>query len=838
MRLRARVVLQVPRALLPLARGLPGPERLVAEEAGLQEAGRFCQIADLPSVIGLSDGAIPAAVPYLRPDPARRAAWRDRLDRLPGLRVGIAWQGNRKLTWDFARSIPAARLAPLAGQQGVSFVALQLDETAPDWMEDISGGLADFGETAAAMEWLDLVIGVDSAIVHLAGALGRPVWLLNRFNSDYRWRVDRADSDWYPSLRSFRQPRLGDWDAVVEEVRAALAACVQPGDFAERLAEAAQAHQSGDLAAAERGYLRILAQAPAEPDALHLLALSLLQRGETAAALARAEQAIRHAPHRADYLDTRANALRSLGRIEQAVADWRVCLGADAEQPQAWFNLGAALADANRFEEAAICQREALGRDPALLPAQTALANTLVKLGRPAEAEAPLRAARRLTPEDTGVLNNLGLVLRDLGRMDEALVTFAELVRLAPRWGEAWAVLAQCALAVGRSQEVALAQSAIGPAAQDARVLHAIGLAWVHAGRFAEAEAAFAAAMRADPEFGEAQRMRALVLGRLGRPEEAEAAMAAAERRMRTAVEQSPKRADLKFALAAILFDLGRPAEAVALLDRTLALDPASAEARHLRAECLIAAGRDADGWAERDARLSTPGRRRTHPAPQWDGAAAPDKVLLLTNERDGFGDFLMFCRFVPRAAEQARVVLQVAPDLLWLARSLAGPERVVSTDEGLLPADLHCPVPSLPTVLRVTAESIPAEFPYLRPDAERVAAWRGRLAELPGLRVGIAWQGSRSLNSDFLRSIPAEELARLANTPRISFVSLQRGESAPAWMFDPSAELVDFAETAALTAALDLVVCVDTAVQANCLNSPHTGSGRTWCARPWCGSA
>src|SRR6185312_10476718 len=164
----------------------------------------------------------------------RTAVWRERLDaRLPhGVRrIGLAWTGRPTHPNDRRRSMPLARLAPLAAAGHASFVSLQKPLPKSDepsisqfpGLTDLSGELTDFGETAAVIANLDLVITVDTAMGHLTGALGRPVWILLPKASDWRWLLDRSDSPWYPTARLFRQQTPGLWDPVVAEVAAALA---------------------------------------------------------------------------------------------------------------------------------------------------------------------------------------------------------------------------------------------------------------------------------------------------------------------------------------------------------------------------------------------------------------------------------------------------------------------------------------------------------------------------------------------------------------------------------------------------------------------------------------
>jgi hypothetical protein len=152
------------------------------------------------------------------------------------LRVGLVWGGNPRLAQarisvlDRRRSIPFDALAPLLDVPGVEFHALQLGAAAAQLRDaplasrlvDMTADIADFADTAALLGELDLLISVDTSVVHLAGALGRPVWMLNRFDSCWRWGSEHDDAPWYPSMRIFRQPRFGDWKPVVARVTDAL----------------------------------------------------------------------------------------------------------------------------------------------------------------------------------------------------------------------------------------------------------------------------------------------------------------------------------------------------------------------------------------------------------------------------------------------------------------------------------------------------------------------------------------------------------------------------------------------------------------------------------------
>ena len=229
-----RVIISVPAPLKRLIQSLDGVEEIVISGDVLAHFDLHCPMMSLPSAFHTTVETIPARIPYLSPDSADVARWRDRVAALAddSLKVGLFWAGALRATspdliaTDRKRSVAPEILAPLMHVPGVRFFSLQKGgPRCPDafhlidWMADCH----DFADTAALIMNMDLVIGVDTAVAHLAGALGKPVWLLNRFNSCWRWLVERDDSPWYPgTLRLFWQKKMGDWNDVVMRVRDAL----------------------------------------------------------------------------------------------------------------------------------------------------------------------------------------------------------------------------------------------------------------------------------------------------------------------------------------------------------------------------------------------------------------------------------------------------------------------------------------------------------------------------------------------------------------------------------------------------------------------------------------
>ncbi len=185
----------------------------------------------LPRLFGTTTATVPLPAGYLAPDHAQTLAWDGALPRC--LRVGLVWAGNPRHSNDRRRSMPAAALRHLLAERRAAFVSLQTGPSAADVAElpgvlDVSGKLVDWAATAAVIGALDLVITVDTAVAHLAGALGIPVWLMLPAAPDWRWMLDREDTPWYASMRLFRQTTPGDWGEVVARVKRALADSTRP----------------------------------------------------------------------------------------------------------------------------------------------------------------------------------------------------------------------------------------------------------------------------------------------------------------------------------------------------------------------------------------------------------------------------------------------------------------------------------------------------------------------------------------------------------------------------------------------------------------------------------
>ena len=222
-RLGGRVWVLCTPALVDLLAGCAGIERVIPNDRPIPPADVHVPLMSLPAVLGTTLATVPADIPYIRTNDESRRHWQQQLAGHSAFKIGIAWQGNPRHPEDRQRSIALQEFAPLARVEGVELLSLQKgigveqlhQVTFP--VTDRCGGLG-LAETAAVVQNLDLVISIDSAIAHLAGALAAPVWVALAALPDFRWLLQREDSPWYPTMRLFRQSRAGDWQAIFERM--------------------------------------------------------------------------------------------------------------------------------------------------------------------------------------------------------------------------------------------------------------------------------------------------------------------------------------------------------------------------------------------------------------------------------------------------------------------------------------------------------------------------------------------------------------------------------------------------------------------------------------------
>jgi tetratricopeptide (TPR) repeat protein len=571
-------------------------------------------------------------------------------------------------------------------------------------------------------------------------------------------------------------------------------------------------HQAGRLAQAEAAYRQLLDGAPDHAEALHLLGVLLHQSRRSAEAEPLLQRAAALAPSSAEIHNTLGTLLRDTARPAEAAAAFRAALRIQPNTPEIRYNLGLALLDANDLPAAEAALRAAARLKPDFAAPRLDLATLLVRLNRPAEAEASARAALRHAPANPRAHNALGLALAAQRTPAEALAAFDAAIAHAPGFYlEAHANCAAALIALDRPAEAETTYRAILAAAPtDTPTLRALIDLLRRAGRAAETEPLLRTLLATHPNDPDLHAYLGAALAARERRDEAIDAFTAA-------LALRPDDAGTLHAKSIMQFDLGRFEESRATLEHAAAAAPDDPAIRTSLAHARLLRADYAAGWPLFEARLRLPDATQLD-MPAWDGTPTTRPVLV--HAEQGIGDTLQFCRFLPHAAARAPIVFLGPTSCARLFQSFTQ-VCTVCTDRAVPPTDLHCALMSLPFLLNIPEAEFAAPLPYLHPDPADVAAWRQRLATLPGLRVGLVWSGNPKFGADRRRSLPLEAFSPLFALPGVSFAALQKSATAGAEiaalavpnLIDLAPHLTDFADTAAALAALDLLITVDTAI-------------------------
>lgn len=482
-----RIIVAALGELTSLLASVEGVAQVVDSTAPLPEFDLHIPVLSLPRVMGTTIETIPASIPYLKPDKDLVATWSRKLsDESYALRIGIVWSGNEQP--DSSRSCPFELFAGLFSVPHARFYSLQVGAASPrpcDGLVDYTGGIRTFSDSAALISTLDLVISIDTAVAHLAGALGMPVWTLLPFVPDWRWLLQRPDSPWYPGMVLFRQPAPGDWTSVFEQVRLKLT----------ELCTGSSRHNQIGIALVRQGQLCRAAEAfslaaelePGNAEFRANLGAALDGLGRFEDALVCYQAAIELKPDFTQAHFNKGNTCRSLGRLRDASDSYEKVITLAPAYVPAFLCLGETLKEEGRFESARtifervlainpscsdawqgiaeICQSldefdralEAYGRALELEPGRVAAINMLgtvhQALGRLDEAESCYRRALEIDPDRRSVWNNLGTVLQAQERTEEAMEVLRHLVSQDPNNAEAHWNLSLALLSMGRYPE-------------------------------------------------------------------------------------------------------------------------------------------------------------------------------------------------------------------------------------------------------------------------------------------------------------------------------------------------------------------------------------------------
>jgi len=554
------------------------------------------------------------------------------------------------------------------------------------------------------------------------------------------------------------------------------------------LASAVARHKAGD-AAASTLYRSILSADPSHGDVLHLLGVTALQAGATEVARHWLRRALVIDRAQAYYRNSLGEALRALGRPDEAREQYRLALTLNPAYPESLANL-------HRLPQLGDNASALLERFCRLRPATAgellAVADSRLLSGRLAQARAAYRAAVALEPATVQAYVNLGATASREKNYAQAALDYRRALRLSPDHPGAWNNLASAVWELNDGQG----------AIRFCR--RSVALKPDHPDPYANLGYVQRSQAQTGDDFAEAATL------------------------CRRALQLNPSHVSALNNLGIVNLDLGHLDEAERLFHRTLAAEPKHPDARFNLSLALLKAGRLREGWDFYEARWETGqlpavnGQLRA-----WQGEPLNGATILLHAEQ-GHGDTLHFVRYAPLvAARGGRVVLAVQPALKRLVAGMPGVDAVYALTDPFPKPEFHCPLMSLPRLLGTDLGTIPSAIPYLYPPAEAIGKWLGQPLPGDGLRVGLVWSGDprpsllRANLTDRRRSMTLRDLAPLAEVPNLRFVNLQMGGPAaqlakpPVGMdiHDPMGAVTDFADTAALVMRLDLVITVDTSV-------------------------
>ncbi|WP_448572759.1 tetratricopeptide repeat protein [Trichothermofontia sp.] len=787
-----RVIVCCPENLQRLFATVPGIECLLHMAVSQQDFEICAPLLSLPRLLGTTLETIPATVPYLQvPSDAKIQLTASVGKRL---KVGLVWAGSPDHPNDAQRSCGLEVLRPLLALSDIAFYSLQvgspalalaaLPEAEQAQIADLSPQLTDFGETAAAIAQLDLVITVDTSVAHLAGALAKPTWVLLSYIPDWRWLLDREDSPWYPTLRLFRQPQPGNWEPVITQVLVALQACLET-----------------KLDNSRKGFAATIAKKPAKKQMTSekrshakTATRTTAQIGTQATAKKSAEKSAKKLAQRSRSRSVSPGKSCSVSpgksrRISSSQSDTQ----SDASQPQ---NPIAPNTEINAEKTFAQPPQGGIASDITCVTAeQRQTLEQLLHQGTQAleqqdwsTAIAAYQQAIALNPNLPRTLGNLGVALHKVGDLNAAITYYQAALRQKPDFPEAH---------------------------------HNLGKALQEKGDLEAASNHYRQAIALDPTYPEPYYGLASILAKedtwdkLFTPQDQFDAIKSCYEQL---LQVCPQEAAAYNNLGSAYFRRGRIAEAVTYFEQAIAHDPHLSPAHRNLGLALLTQGDLVRGFVEYRWRWQVGEKGLPDfKQPQWDGSDLTGKTILLYPEQ-GHGDIVQFVRYASLVAQRGgRVIVSCYTALERLIATVDGVDQVVTHHE--VAFDTFFPLMDLPIIFQTDLTTVPAQVPYVK--APEIPPLVLQFPAHIRLKVGIVWAGNPKNPTDQKRSCPLRAFLPLLELENIAFYSLQVGGPAtqladlPAGVVVPdlSPHLKDFADTAAVIEQLDLVITVDTAV-------------------------
>jgi tetratricopeptide (TPR) repeat protein len=779
--LGAKVFLDVKSPLRRLFQANPSLGIVMDNQTSVQ-MHYWSRILSLPKLFGCELDHIENQIPYI--NPPSEAIVPPVLAKASKFKIGLVWKGSPDNSRNAIRSMELSLLQSLLLSSNCSFFSLhnqscqeEIEAMAlSDVIVDLADFIEDFADLAVIIEHLDLIITVDTAVAHLAGAMGKPVWVLLPFVPDWRWLLERQDTPWYPTMRLFRQPQRGDWESVIAQVQAKLVEVLQgesPLFPVERksifsmsqnsmskttnhqtveaqLKLASELIDKNQLTQAQLVYEEILARDPQHLKSNFSLGWIHQQQGKFSQAIEYYHYIITIYPENIETLNNLGNIYQAQGNSEQAIAIYQKIVELQPHHPYGYYNLGVVYEGQNKFAEALELYQRAIAIDPRFIYAHYNLGNLYQKQSQLAKAIESYQKVVQIQPNYKNVYLTLGFLSQQLNQFAEAINYYHELIKLEPNIYSAYYNLG----IIYQQQEDF--SSAINYYQKAIAIKHDYSPAYNNLGRVYEIQGNFN--------------------------------------------------------------------QALECYQKAIQFQPNHAGAHLNKGLILLLLGKWKEGFIEYEWRFDSHSQQCNPYKPKttsWDGSSIEDKSIVLWNEQ-GLGDALQFVRYAQQVKQRgAKVTLSVQSSLVTLFTDcLADQFEVVERKIGNhSDYDFHASLMSLPGIFHTKIDNIPNDNPYifapkpLRPDCI--------LPPSDSYRIGIVW-GGQIQNPDYQKkSCPVQLFLDLLEIDGVSLYSLQVGEDADKIkpylksdrIHDLSSLIKDFVDTACVIEQLDLVITIDTSV-------------------------
>ena len=713
-----KVILEVPDSLVRLMGSLSSVEKIIASGDPLPDFDVQCRLLSLPLAFETKTNTIPNQYPYLFPDSEEKSYWKKKLtENYPDKpRIGLVWAGNPRTKngvrnpTDLRRSLTFQQVQPLLDSFDAYFFLLSPDNPCHDSrIIDFTEDFFDYSDTAAFITSLDLIVSVDTSIIHLAGALGIPVWMIDRIGHCWRWIAGQEKSQWYPLMKIFRQNIPDDWDTVIQKICKSLQTeVIQKDPMRDDPIDYDREIKLDDVQC-------LLKQALYH---FHLNNMPLAKKI--------AEKIVRVNPQHSENLLLLGIISAQTGQKEEALYYFNSSLKIDPYNAQTHFNLCNLYLNLENYELAEISGRKAILLSPS---SNEALKNTALATHKQHKLPETITIQKKIvsmTPYDSQLHRELGIQLKHNQNHVLSFLTLLHAVVIDPDSALCWNDFSYCLIK-----------------------------------------------------------------------------------------EHDPVAEKIKFYRRSILLDPERPKAHF-----NLSLE-------------LLKKGLFREGWTEYERRWDV-GQlydiKKNIDIPLWDGRHNSDHngIIYIISEQ-GFGDTLQFCRLIPLVAERGWTVILCAPEPLH--RLLKSIKEINSLHSEIHPPEdtrFICLLLSLPYILKIELNTIPAKIPYLKIESSLVSFWHSKIESMlnkkqqNNLKVGLVWSGKRRENRaeliavDQLRSIKFSQLEPLFRCPNVTFFNLQKDTTldlSPFSIINLMKDCEDFNDTGALISCLDLVISVDTAI-------------------------